>query len=292
MRVTQSMLYHTSTTALNRSAQNLLKVSEQVSTTKRLNRPSDDPADVRSAVKLRDSLAELDQFVRNIDGANRWVSAADTALGSAGELIQRASELALEGANGSLSADDRASIAQEIVQIAGGMLQAASAKAGDEYVFSGYRVDRAPFALTGPAAVGTYQGDAGALTARIGPDSELQLNVTADAVFKPAFDALSALYNDLQSGAAVQQGTIGQIQTALQTVLTARAATGARANRLDQTKASQDALIEDSTKLLSDLEDADMAQAITEYTERQTTYQAALKVNARVLQNSLIDYLS
>ena len=43
--------------------------------------------------------------------------------------------------------------------------------------------------------------------------------------------------------------------------------------------------------LQSDLEDADMAQAITDMSNRQASYQAALKVNAQLLQTSLIDLL-
>jgi flagellar hook-associated protein 3 FlgL len=81
------------------------------------------------------------------------------------------------------------------------------------------------------------------------------------------------------------------MQAALTSNLTARAQVGARANRLEQAKTSQGSLVTSNQGLLSQLEDADMASAITELTRRQTTYQATLAVTAKVMQTSLIDYL-
>src|SRR5664279_4439187 len=104
MRVTESMIYASTQTSLTNGLAALQAITEKVSSSKQLNRPSDNPADVRSALGLRDTLSELTQFMRNIDQASSRVSAMDTALGSAGDLIQRANELALEGANGTLNA--------------------------------------------------------------------------------------------------------------------------------------------------------------------------------------------
>jgi flagellar hook-associated protein 3 FlgL len=171
------------------------------------------------------------------------------------------------------------------------MAQDASAKVGDEYIFSGFRVDRAPYQITGPGQVGAYQGDHGAVIARVGSASTMQVNMAGDAVFQPAIDALTQLQADLNGGQQVQQTTIGKIQTALTALTQARATVGARANRLDDAKTSQQALITSNQALLSQLEDTDMPSAITELTQRQTTYQATLAVTAKVMQTNLLDYL-
>jgi flagellar hook-associated protein 3 FlgL len=291
MRVTESMIYNSTNSSLSTDLAALQSITEKVSSSKQLNRPSDNPADVRSALGLRDTLAQLNQYVRNIDNASSKVSAMDTALSSAGDLIQRANELAIEGANGTLSANDRQAMAQEVSQLIEAMAQDSSAKVGDEYVFSGFRVDRAPFQVTGPGQVGAYQGDQGVSVVRVGPASTMQVNLSGDAVFQPAIAALTQLQADLNSGQPVQQSTIGQISNALQTLTQARATVGARANRLDNAKTSQQDLITSNQALLSQLEDADMPSAITELTKRQTTYQATLAVTAKVMQTSLIDYL-
>jgi len=291
MRVTESMLYNSTNSNLSADLAALSAITEKVSSSKQLNRPSDNPADVRSAVGLRDTLAQLNQYVRNITTASSKVSAQDTALASAGELIQRANELAIEGANGTLDASQRQAIAAEVSQLTEAMAQDASAKVGDEYIFSGFRVDRAPYQVTGPGQVGTYQGDRGVAIARVGSASTMQVNMAGDAVFQPALDALTQLQADLNGGQQVQQSTIGMIQTALTAVTQARATIGARANRLDDAKTSQQALITSNEALLSQLEDTDMPSAITELTKRQTTYQATLAVTAKVMQTNLLDYL-
>jgi len=71
----------------------------------------------------------------------------------------------------------------------------------------------------------------------------MQVNLTGDAVFQPAIDALTQLQTDLNGGGPVQQTTITQIATGLQTLLQARATVGARTNRLDDAKTSQQNLV-------------------------------------------------
>ena len=291
MRVTQGMIYDSANQRIAGTLSQLQKASEKVSSQKQLNRPSDNPADARSAVQLHDTLSELNQFLRNIDVASSKVDAQDTALGSAGDLLQRANELAIEGANGTLDAGDRQAIGEEVSQLIEAMAQDAGAKVNDEYVFSGFRVDRPPYTVTGPGTVSAYQGDHGVSVARVGAGSTMQISVSGDSVFQPALDALNQLKTDLAAGNPVQPGTITQIQGALDSMLATRAQIGARANRLDQTKSSQQALVTSNQALLSQLEDADMPSAITELTKRQTTYQATLAVTAKVIQTSLLDYL-
>jgi flagellar hook-associated protein 3 FlgL len=291
MRVTQGMLYNSTNQSLASTLSALQSMTEKVSSTKELNRPSDNPADVRSAVQLRDALAELNQFQRNIDTASSRVDAMDNAMANVGDLIQRANELAIAGANGTLGSADRQAMAQEVSQLVESVAQDAGAKYAGDYVFSGFRVDKPPYTVTGPGAVGAYQGDHGVVIARIGPASTMQVNVAGDSVFQPAIDALTQLKNDLQSGAAVQPATITKIQESLDNLLSYRAQVGARANRLEQAKSSQASLVTTNQALLSQLEDADMPSVITELTKRQTTYQATLAVTAKVMQTSLIDYL-
>ena len=115
MRVTESMIYNShQLEPVDRTLAALQSITEKVSSTKQLDRPSDNPADVRSAVGLHDTLSELTQYIRNIDTATSRLSATDTALASAGELIQRANELSVQGANGTLDANNRQAMAQEV----------------------------------------------------------------------------------------------------------------------------------------------------------------------------------
>lgn len=292
MRVTLGMIYNSANQSLGTNMGALQTVTEQVGSGKRLNKPSDDPPDVRSAVQLQDMVAEINQYLRNIDAATAKTDAMDSALGSAGDLLQRANELALEGANGTLDDSDREAIAQEVTQLAAALVQQAGTKVGDEYVFSGFQVDKPPYTLANDGTISAYKGDAGVSLVRIGTSSTIQINMAGDSIFQPAFDALAQLASDLTSGAPVQGSTVTQLQSALNTLVTARAQVGARANRLDQAKTSQTSILDTNQTLLSQIEDTDMASAITEMTKRQTTYQATLMVTAKIMQTSLIDYLN
>lgn len=90
----------------------------QIATARRISVSADDPiAFARAAVLRREQAAAL-VTQRAIDAGSRRLTASDTALESLGGLVQRAAELALQGANGTLSADDRAAIALEIGELA------------------------------------------------------------------------------------------------------------------------------------------------------------------------------
>jgi flagellar hook-associated protein 3 FlgL len=287
MRITDRMLQNNALTQLQANVGRLAAIQEQVASTRRLNRPSDDPSQVRAAVKLRDSLAELDQYVRNIDTADETLSGSDAALKSSSEIIQRARELAVQGANDTLSGKDRNSIAVEVNQLIAGLLQETRAKSGDSYLFSGFRTDIAPYA----SAVGPYLGDMGAIDARVAPGATLQLNVTANVAFAPALAALTALQAELTSGARVSGATLTALDGGLDAIITARGQIGASQNRLEATRSYLGDGIFAAQKLLSGLEDADMTKVISEMAASQTSYEAALKVSAKVLSTTLLDYL-
>lgn len=291
MRVTESMIYDNAKTTLANNLSAIQTIQNQVSSGKQLNQPSDNPADVQTAVGLGDTLAQINQFIRNINTASGTASAMDTALSSAGNILQRANELAIEGANGTLDAGDRQAILAEVQQLSELLATAANTKMGDEYVFGGFRVDTPPYAVTGPGQVGPYQGDDGVSVARIGPASTMQISMPGDAVFGPAMKALADLQADLSGGGAVQQSTLSEISTGLDTIVQSQATVGARENRLSEANTSQQAMSTSNQALLSQLEDTNMPAAITELTSRQLTYQATLAVTAKVMQTSLIDYL-
>ncbi|MGC9328839.1 MAG: flagellin, partial [Candidatus Hinthialibacter sp.] len=82
------------------------------------------------------------------------------------------------------------------------------------------------------------------------------------------------------------------IDADLEAILKCRTTLGVRMNRLESVEndlINRDGFLREN---LSTMEDADLAEAITEYTEAENAYSAALQVSSRVLQMSLLDYLS
>ena len=186
-----------------------------------------------------------------------------------------------------MSATDRQALGVEVDQLLSALQEQANAKSAGSYLFSGFKTDTAPYATP----TGAYLGDAGVIMARTAPNTQVQTNITADVAFAPALQALDALRTELNAGTQVTGATIGLIDAGQEALLSARALTGSRQNRLADTRAYLDNGILAAKTLQSDLEDADMAQAISDMSSRQASYQAALKVNAQLLQTSLIDLL-
>jgi flagellar hook-associated protein 3 FlgL len=287
MRITNAMMSTRALRDLQTNYAGLAKVQEQVSTARKLNRASDDPAQARVAVKVRDGLNALSQHLRNIDTAERATDTAETALASADDVLIRIKELALQAANGTLGPNDRAAIAQEVTQLTAHLVGLANAKNGEDYVFSGQRTRTPAYASAGAP----YGGDTNALNARVAPGVTLASNVTADVAFGPALAAAVQLEAELTAGTPPAAATLAAIDGGLDAILSARAQIGAIVNRLDSTRTFVESSQYASTKLLSDLEDADMAEVISQAAQRQAVYEAALSVNARILRRSLVDEL-
>ena len=287
MRITNAMMSTRALRDLQVNYAGLARVQEQVSTARKLNRASDDPAQARVAVKVRDSLNALAQHLRNIDTADRLTSTAETALSSAGDAIIRLKELALQAANGSNTAADRSAILSEVNQLGEQLVGLANTRNGEDYVFSGQRTRTPAYASAGAP----YDGDTNSLNARIAPGVTLATNVTADVAFGPALAAVVQLQADLGAGIAPAPATLGAIDAGLDAVLGARTRIGAIVNRLDSTRTFVESSQQAAIKLLSDLEDADMAEVISAAAQRQAVYEAALSVNAKILRRSLIDEL-
>ena len=177
-------------------------------------------------------------------------------------------------------------LTRQIVMLAG-------TKLGDRYVFSGFRTDVEPYAppAAGTADAGPYLGDSGAILARVAPGMSIQVNVTADTAFGPALAALKQLHDELTAGTQVSGTTLTALDDALDSVITARSVLGTRANRLEATRESLSGIQFAGRRLLSELEDADLTEAVTELRERESVYHAALAATARILGETLFDHL-
>lgn len=287
MRITQQVLRSRTLQNLQTNYTALAKAQEQVSSGKKLNRPSDDPALTRSAIRVRDSLNALSQHLRNIDTADRSTSAAETALSSAGDVMARVKELSLQAANGTVDAISRNAILAEVRQLGETLVALANTRNGDDYIFAGQMTRTQPYASLAAA----YAGDTNAITSRISPGVSVQVNVIGSAAFGPALTAVNQLVTDLAGGNPPQQTTLQALDDGLDTMLAQRTSLGAMVNRLTSTRDFVETSVNATTKLLSDLEDADMADVISQVASLQATYQAALTVNSRILNRSLVDEL-
>ncbi len=123
---------------------------------------------------------------------------------------------------------------------------------------------------------------------------EISINISDENLFTDAFNTLIDLRDTLQTDPFVRtdaEATLEDIDAHMNDVLDVQAALGTKIRRLETTENRIEVSQTGLKELLSSVEDADMAQVITDLQQQQFVYEAALNVNARVMQMSLLDYL-
>ncbi|NPV06675.1 MAG: flagellar hook-associated protein FlgL [Anaerolineae bacterium] len=308
MRVTHRMLVRTALRDLQNGVQALGKYQEQLASGKRLHRPSDDPFAVQRAINMRGEIQALEACRRSISLSQDWVNATDVALDKLTDVLIRARNVALRGADDSIGSDARQAVAMEAAQLVGSALQCANSSTQGRYLFAGYKIDQPPFvgldaaseATTDPDAIIAveYRGDDGAIVRELEPGVSLQINVNGTQPWLAPDDPASvfALLLQLRDALAADdagavRGLLDRFEAAVQAVGGARAMIGAKSQRLAAALDKLEAVTLGLQDLLSQTEDVDMAEAVVHFAQREAVLKVALQVNARILPTSLLDYL-
>lgn len=301
MRITNLMSSGAMLRDLNDGMDRLTRLQDELSSGKQITRPSDDPYGASRAMSLRGELGGLDQYQRNVDDGTGWLNTSDAALGQVSNALQRVRELLVQGGSDTAGTAARNAMADEIDQLTESVKQEGDVQYGGRYVFSGTATNTQPYQLGGSDR---YQGDAGTITRAIGPQVELPVNVDLhqllgdgqSAADGKLLDTLRGISAHLRGGTpadadALRTTDLQALDTNVDTLNGIRADVGARTNRLAFAASRLGGLQTNATQLLSNTEDADMAQTITQYTTQQAAYNAALRAGANIVQSSLLDFL-
>ncbi|MDI3340322.1 MAG: flagellar hook-associated protein FlgL [Sphaerobacter sp.] len=291
MRVAIQMLTNTVLWNIQRNTERLARVQDQIGSGERIRKPSDDPFGTANVLQLDAARARIEQYRRNIDDGRSWIDASDQALASINDGIQRAREITLAAANGTLAPENRVAIASELQRILESAMGIGNTRIGGRYIFAGQKTDTPPFA--GPPATPVYQGDTGPIVRVIDQGVTATINVTGDAAILPALQALAqAQAGVAANNTAAMRAALDALDTAQTTLLQAQTRIGAVASHLEEQAARLQKLDLSLARLRSEIQDVDMAEALTEYATLTTVYQASLGAGARALQPSLFDYLA
>lgn len=294
MRVTQSMLSGNMLRNLSNSYSKLGKVQEQINTGKKVTRPSDDPVVAMKGISYRTELNKVEQFSRNIGEAHNWLDTSDDTLDKVNSTLQRANELMIQASNGTMTDSDRESVDSELQQLREHVQSLANTKIGNRYIFSGTRTTTAPFVKnTGYPAVNPVDAtDAYNKSVEIEVFDGINMKINTNAI--PMFNEIDKMFEniskDIDNGADIS-GHIETIQKNMNELLNIRSDIGARQNRvelMDSRLQSQEII---ATKRMSENEDIDYEEAITEMITQESIHRAALSVGARIIQPTLTDFL-
>lgn len=203
MRVTTKMFYDRFLSDLQKNLSSMYDANEQLSTGKRINRPSDDPAGMARIVGYKATLLSIGQYNRSIDSATNYLGALDGSFQNLTNLLTRGSELAVQGANATLDGSSRIALGKEVKSLFESAIGIANTKVGDRYIYSGYQTDTAPI----NASTGEFQGDSNLFELDISPSVKVAVNVPASALF--SFSGVPANVLPLYNGAVTEPDPLG-----------------------------------------------------------------------------------
>lgn len=323
MRVTNRYIANNMISNLQNNLARLAGTQEQISTSKRVNRPSDDPNVMSQLMGIKGSLMYNEQYDRNLDDGLAYLDMNDAVMGSVGDALTKAYELTVQGANDTYNAEDRTAIAEQIDKMIDQMVDLGNASVGNKYIFAGTDNADPPFKRVGDVI--TFSGAIDQVVREVSAHTEYPINSlgvtttpatpgvfgsavgtapgpytvydsTAPAadlanmqgVFRVMFDLRDRLNANNTAGL---ESSIDELQNTKDTVLQKRVAVGARYSHFESLKKQ---LLNQNINLsssLSNIEDADMSKLSIEAAQQQLSYQASLAIGANMMQTSLLDFL-
>lgn len=142
MRITNKIMQRNNLSNINTNKIYQDKLSTQMSTQKKINRPSDDPVVAIRALRLRSSVTEVTQYyTKNIPDAESWLSVTEEALKNVSQIITNMMARCDKGANTYLQTKDRQIILEELKALGDEVYSTGDADYAGRYIFTGYRTD-------------------------------------------------------------------------------------------------------------------------------------------------------
>ena len=142
MRITNKIMQNNNLTNINRNKIMQDKLSTQMSTEKKVSKPSDDPVVAIRALRLRTNVTEATQYYsKNIPDAESWLNVTEGALQNLSKVLTSMISQCTKGSNGDLTSSDREIILEQLKALRDEIYSTADVDYAGRYVFSGYRTD-------------------------------------------------------------------------------------------------------------------------------------------------------
>ncbi|QHS23292.1 flagellar hook-associated protein FlgL [Virgibacillus sp. MSP4-1] len=297
MRVTQSMLSSNFLRNLSNSYERMGKYQEQLSTGKKVNKPSDDPVVAMKGMNYRTELTEVQQYQRNLGEVHTWMDNSDAAMDKMTKALQRTRELAVQASNDTYEEGQRANIAKEVRQLKEHLIDLGNTKVNDKHIFNGTSTTNPRFDKDGN--LDTANANNEAVNIEVSDGVKIRVNTNPSNIFvdsetgQSMMQALENFATDLESGKTGDQldDHIENIDGFINQVVNERASLGARMNRVEMIENRLNSQEITTTQVLSDNEDVDVEKVIMNLKSQESVHRAALSTGARIIQPTLMDFL-
>jgi len=284
--------------AINQSQQALNTATEQLATGKSVSVPSDNPTASAQMVENMIETGDVDQYTQNVSSVLSTVQTASSILSSVSTSLTQAVSLGTEGANGTNSTANLQALATQVQSILTSVVSQANTSFGGSYLFGGTANTAPPYTADASSPTGyTYTGNDGVNSVEIGDNKTIQANVPGSQIFSNSSTSVIGALSSLVS--ALQSGNSSDISTATTAVTSAASLVNQQqavyGNTESQLNAQDTSLQQDTVTLASqatNLIGISTATAATNLTQAETDNSAALAAAAKVMPDTLLNYLS
>ena len=317
MRISTSNFYNNSTTQLNDLQSSITDLSTQISTGKKGVTPQDDPEASVQILNLSQVTSADDQFTKNRVALKNTLGEASSALNGMVDTLQSVNEQIVSASNGTMSAQDRATVATTLQGQLDQLLTLSNSNDGaGHYLFSGFNVVTTPSALSltpgnatingNPITYNQYDYNGTNSTAQIQVDvgRSSSLGVTTGDLFgnnnatnflSKLSKAIAVLSNPGQTNTDalnVLNELSDSYKTTFNNVLQAQSKVGITQNQLTTLDTLSTNKSNGNARVLSALQDTDYNKALSDLARQQVELQAAQKSFQQISNLSLFNYIN
>lgn len=303
MRISNQQLFDQSVTQMNRQQSSVAELQLKIGEGKQLVRPSDNPDKAMVIQRLNSAIQTQTVFESTLNSVDNRLQLEESSLNTANDIMLRLREIAVQGANGTLSVTDRSLLATEVSSLRDSLFSLANTQdANNNYIFAGSSSGSPAFIEVAGSI--SYAGDSVRMTIDISDHRELLINRPGDQVFgsvhRPGssstevgfFESIDNFIVALKTNdtAALDQG-LSDINGLTDITINALADLGSRQNVVDT---QRDIVLDTKLRyqqLLASEEDLDYASAITELSAQMMSLEAAQASFAKISQLSLFNYI-
>lgn len=289
------------------------KLQNEVSTGLRISAPSDNPDAMENTLTDLSSQAAQQQYSSNISTVQSKADTIYSVLQSLQTISNRVGEIATSAGGVTNSQADLNNYAGEVTSLIQQAAQLVNTKdpATGQYLFGGTNSDQQPFAVTtdanGNVTGVTYSGNSSVNQTEVASGVTVSVDVpgvnttgsgaqgliTDSRSGADLFNHLISLQNDLLAGntSAVSGADTANLHNDENNLTYQVAYNGNVQTRLTTAASFATSQTNSLTGLISNASSADLAQTLTQLTQAQTAYQAALQSSAAIMQLSILNYL-
>lgn len=281
----------------------------QSSSGKRLNHLSDDPSDMAYVLNLRSKINQIDQFDQNIGSGTANLSYAEGAINAVQTTLYTIVSLTEQGASENTDTQSRLILADRIDELRDEILNYANTEVNGKFIFAGSNTDTQPFikgadylvaGINRPGDV-TYQGNTANIDIQADFSVTVSTNIPGSTVFgdstvaAPPYDIFNRIadivYNLRNNDTTSLGNDISSMNELIDQLGTSMGTIGNRTAHLREIKGMLTGFRTSLQSKMSSLEDANLAEALSNLSKEEVGLQSTLQVGSRINRVSLMNYL-